>query len=540
MKATLVLKFTLLLFFVSVIHPTQSHAVSNKVRIDGELEIFIEDYKDGTHKTRKYLKKDKKRVELKGNIPEKLKTGDKISVKGSFKNENTNNVEMLVEDGSTQVFAIAATTPTTGDQKTAVFLVNWSDDQSQPFTAAQVSDLVFSTMNNYYKEASFQKTSVSGNVFGYFTVKQSTATCDAYAMASEVESLATNSGVNLANYPRKIYFFPRSTGCGWSGLGNVGGTTTRSWVNGSLNMLVVGHEFGHNLGLHHAKALNCDISALGNTCTTLQYGDAADLMGNIRAGHFNPFYKEQLGWLASTQLITASTSGRYHLEPYSSNTLGPKAIRIPRGNNQWYYLEYRQPIGFDSVLNLGTQTKGLMIRSAVTATPTSSLLLDMTPQTSTNTTTELADGALIVGATYYDATANLSITLVSADASSAVIDISLGGQVVAPEPTPAPEPAPAPAPSDALAPVVSIASPSVGVIVAARTTITIESSATDNVAVTRIDTYVNGSLTCSSSASSQSCRWKVPGGKNKTFNIEVRAFDAAGNMGNKFTSAVSK
>jgi hypothetical protein len=120
----------------------------------------------------------------------------------------------------------------------------------------------------------------------------------------------------------------------WSGLGNVGGSNTRAWANGSFVPLTVGHELGHNYGLHHAHAYDCDIAPLGNTCTSLPYGDAADIMGNNKAGHFNPFEKEMLGWLndgVSPPIHVATTSGRYAIEPYSSSSVGAKAIKIPRG-----------------------------------------------------------------------------------------------------------------------------------------------------------------------------------------------------------------
>jgi hypothetical protein len=216
----------------------------------------------------------------------------------------------------------------------------------------------------------------------------------------------------------------------------VGGSTTRAWSNGYYSSIVIGHEFGHNFGLHHAQALNCDTGVTTGSCTTLTYGDTADMMGNYRAAHFSPFAKERLGWLndgVSPPILTASSNGRYAIEPYSGPGVGPKAIKIPRGTDGsgrklWYYVEYRQPVGVDTVLaNTGNLTKGVVVRLATEGDAASSRQLDMTPGTSTNNYAELADGALAVGQTYSDGAAGLSISLVAADTAGATVDVSFGG-----------------------------------------------------------------------------------------------------------------
>ena len=74
-----------------------------------------------------------------------------------------------------------------------------------------------------------------------------------------------------------------------AGLGNVGCSSTKAWVNGSFGLIVTAPELGHNLGLHHAQALDCASAPMTGTCTTLTYGDTADMMGNYRTAHFNPF-----------------------------------------------------------------------------------------------------------------------------------------------------------------------------------------------------------------------------------------------------------
>ncbi len=401
--------------------------------VEGELEVLIEDHPDGREVIRHFVRTASGRTELRytRGKPAHLVGGGKVRVRGR---RDAGNV--LALDGA-QDMQVLSTAPsaTFGQQDTLVMLVNFQDDTSQAQTPASVESLVFGSINTHFQESSFGQAWLAGHVRGWYTLPMSKGTCDAYGLADLADSAAKSDGVNLSAYRRKVYIFPRNA-CGWAGLGNVGGTTTRAWSNGYYSSLVIGHELGHNFGLHHAQALNCDTGATTGSCTTLTYGDTADMMGNYRAAHFSPFAKERLGWLndgTSPPILTATANGRYRIEPYSGASVGAKAVKIPRGTDGsgrrlWYYVEYRQPLGADSVLaNTGNLTKGVVVRMATEGDATSSRQLDMTPGTSTNTYTELADGALGVGLTFSDGVAGVSISLAAADTAGATIDVSFGG-----------------------------------------------------------------------------------------------------------------
>lgn len=414
-----------------------AHA-AKPVALEGELDVLVEDYADGHSVTRHFLKTDHGRVELRfSRKPTTLPSGTRVRVRGQAQGD------VLALDGAEvgSIESLVTVLPNTmGEQKVAVILVNFQDDTTQPKPAAEVSSLVLGTIGNHYRESSFGQTWFTGQVFGYYTIAMSKTVCDPYTLASLADQAAANAGANLTGYNRRVYMFPR-TACTWAGLGNVGGSNTKAWSNGSFATLTVGHEIGHNFGLHHAHAYDCDTSPMGNTCTSLPYGDGADMMGNNKAGHFSPFAKEMLGWLndgVSPPIHTASTSGRYSIEPYSSSSVGPKAIKIPRGTDasgrpMFYYVEYRQPIGADATLGTtGNLTKGVIVRIATEGDSESSYQLDMTPGTSTSTYTELGDGALPVGQSYTDATAKVTITLASADTNGATVDVTLSGTAPAP------------------------------------------------------------------------------------------------------------
>lgn len=82
---------------------------------------------------------------------------------------------------------------------------------------------------------------------------------------------------------------------------------------------------------------------------------------------------------------------------------------------------------------------------------------------------------------------------------------------------------------DTIPPTVSINSPANGSTVPRKSTVTIAASASDNVGVARVEFLVNGALQCSDATSPYNCNWRVPAAPNKTFQIQARAFDAAGN-----------
>ena len=82
---------------------------------------------------------------------------------------------------------------------------------------------------------------------------------------------------------------------------------------------------------------------------------------------------------------------------------------------------------------------------------------------------------------------------------------------------------------DNIPPTVSIASPLNGSIVARKAIITIAATASDNVGVARVEFLVNGALQCSDVSAPYSCNWRVPSPPNKTYQIQARAFDGAGN-----------
>ena len=87
------------------------------------------------------------------------------------------------------------------------------------------------------------------------------------------------------------------------------------------------------------------------------------------------------------------------------------------------------------------------------------------------------------------------------------------------------------APADTTAPAVNLTAPLNGASVKPKSVVTLTATASDNIGVTTVEFYVNGALQGTDPSSPYSATWKVPGAKNRTYTIQDKAYDAAGNVG---------
>ena len=398
----------------STLPPQAAPAAQAKhVELDGELEVQVEDSVKGSRLLH-FLKTGNQRlkVEFGSNPPGQLLSGSKVHVDGDL----LDNTLMLGSGGSVQVLALP-TTNTFGPQRTLVLLVNFTDNQSTPYDWTAASQTTFQTTSDFYMENSYGQTSLTGDVFGWYTIPMSSATCDTTQIATLAEQAATAQGVNVGSYPRRIYAFPLNA-CGWWGLGTVGGNPAQAWINGTYSLKVVAHEWGHGLGLYHSHSQPCDPTG----CSVVEYGDDHDVMGNPSADDLTAFQKERLGWLnygSSPAIATVTASGSYTIDPYETMSAGPKALKILKstdssGYRTWYYVEARTATGFDSDM-----PPGVIVHTGYEADGNTSYEFDVTPETST------ATWLLAPGQSYTDPTTNMTISTVSADSTGAVVTVNV-------------------------------------------------------------------------------------------------------------------
>ena len=430
------------------------YLVEVQTELVGELQVYHVDSETPENNRFHYFLTDAfgDRIELFfSGEPTNLQSGTPIRGRGALMNaaqagpfgqpdgqlavSNWEEDTLLLEDGGNggATTAAAAAPPilenTFGEQRSLVILVNFQDDPQEPWTPETVQQHVFTDASDYFYEVSFQQTWLSGDVTDWVTIPLDTSVCDITSLAELADAAAEADQHDLSLYSRFLYFFPELP-CGWSGAASIGGTPSKTWINGVMDLRVTGHEIGHNLGLYHASGLECGEAVLSDDCINREYADPLDIMGQ-RVSHFNPFHKERLGWLTANDITTVVDGGSYSLTPYETTPDGTnRALKIQRsvdaatGARSWYYLEFRQPIGVDSwFLGNSNFDSGIIVRLGNESDPGSSDFLDMTPNS--QSTKDWFDGALEAGQSYSDADAGITIATDWVDPAGASVSVTL-------------------------------------------------------------------------------------------------------------------
>jgi hypothetical protein len=268
--------------------------------------------------------------------------------------------------------AILISTPVhaavTGALKTAVIVFSTpSQPNWTPPTADYVNQRVFSddplSLNGYIKENSNGNASVIGAVFG---PHQFAADLDCHRMNNlldHINAINARVGVQVAQYDYFIYLNPCSRGSLVAGFA----FGRSAWMRDLGG--VMKHEFGHQMGLPHAHALQCAIKknpkkkkltpvpitekALNDpNCHHVDYGDPYSTMG-WGGGVLNGFERQVLGWMnyLGTPLVQdVQFSGKYTIAPLTKVDDSVKALEIayPIGSNSnqaVLFIEFRQPVG---------------------------------------------------------------------------------------------------------------------------------------------------------------------------------------------------
>lgn len=309
---------------------------------------------------------------------------------------------------STKVLALVYST---GEQKVAVLLVNFTDDLRQPFSTADIRSVIFGTVNDFYKEVSFGQTWLAGEAYGWLTLPGS-AKNDRNAIASEAASAAAAAGIDLSVYNRHVFIFPTQS-FPWGGWAIIGGSSSKAWINGDPSLRIVAHELGHNLGLSHANALVFPGTSFDSQTSGTNYdqADRYDTMGKFGVFHFNARNKERLGWMTVQQV---TQSGTYEIFPIELPGSQNKGLKFQTPSGRLYYVEYRQNFGFDQFYHPNV-TNGVLIH--LYQTP--SVILDMTPET-----VSLDDPALGLGRSYTDPD-GITISVIKKTAGSILVNIQM-------------------------------------------------------------------------------------------------------------------
>ncbi len=153
------------------------------------------------------------------------------------------------------------------------------------------------------------------------------------------------------------------------------------------------------------------------------------------------FRRRRLGWLnygVSPPITAVSTDGTYTIGTYESIGPGPKALKILKssdpttGQRTWYYVESRQAIGFDGFLANNTEAlTGVLVRTGSESGGNSSYLLDMNPASDSLIWDWLGNAPLVVGQTFVDHDALMSLTTAWVSGTQAAVTVRFELKVVA-------------------------------------------------------------------------------------------------------------
>ncbi len=346
-----------------------------------------------------------------------------------------------------------ASGPTFGVRKTIVILFNFTGFPDQPLSLAQAKGLVFTdtnSVNSYYKEVSYNRLSLrgknlpDGDVFGYYQLPTPTGTdCNFLQWAQDAKHLAEATGVDTTGYDQFIYLFTRPSQCPtMAGAADAIGGSNAYYVMSTAQVLPVGglaHEVGHNLGLYHANRYDCVDSnnnpvAVSSNCTSVEYGDLYSIMGptNEHNYYVSGYARGFLGWLMPADTYTLYGSEVVTVNPIENLTSNLKVLRIPRTRDaqgnvlDYYYVEYKQPFGFDDFTASDTVANGVQIRVGKDYFTGGSNTWVMNTRAETGYTPTF-DTPLLEGFSFNDTTNGIKITTRSVSSSAVVLCIEING-----------------------------------------------------------------------------------------------------------------
>lgn len=344
--------------------------VEQKIELEGELHVVHADFfKEGKSDYRYQIKSGNKKYDLhfaKGQyFP--IESGTKIKLKGlALDNEVLVNGSVPIEkggdDGGVNLISQPGNPPVVGTQRTIAIRVRF---QNTPSPLADYTDdelnRFLDQLRHHTQENSYNIADVSPDVYpGVIVLSRDEECASIPGVIAGMTLWEANTKVLLSNYDRVIIYSTQYLDCEYSGITEIGKRdwTTQSGtyklsvafipIHSPNTYMTTVHEFGHMLGLDHAQSLECDtfVADRFSDCLRREYGESQSAMGSARAGHFDAVHKESIGWLDDSNIKKIDRDGDYLIRPIEQN-LGTRAIKVPRGNDEYIYIEYRARYGED-------------------------------------------------------------------------------------------------------------------------------------------------------------------------------------------------
>ncbi len=420
----------------------------------GPVDLVVEDdFEHHTTRTHTSLSSGGETLQLHFAAPPPKMTSETIVTVDALRLGNS----LAVSQTTASASATALGCSTTGLQRIAVLLVNLPSSKiPASVNAASITAVVNSatghSVDSYYREASNGLASATADVFGPFSLSVDYNSSQ-YTQVRNAAIAAAASTVTFTNYNHVAIVLPPGFPTG-GGLGTIGCTTLNAGTSGTfragsiwirsdffatndLGLCGLSHEGGHNLGLDHASSESfgsLPLGALTDTPTHDEYGDRFSMMGlcftqgsTTLLGHFAAAQKITLGWLGSANYQGVTANGFFTLKPLESGGSGLQALRIQRAPNQWLWLEYRQPIGYDATFGSSGFSNQIYSGATVHFEDTDPTYTGFTRLLNFSAATRPSDfvqPALAANSTWTDPYTDLSITLGSATASGLNVSVN--------------------------------------------------------------------------------------------------------------------
>jgi len=260
---------------------------------------------------------------------------------------------------------------TKGEQSVIVILAEFTDLRHRT-SRERIYDLVLVQMNNYFQEASYGLTWITGDVTErWYTLPRlfsayGDLTWSSYGtlnfwkncqnlMRDAIE--AADQEVDFRKYIQVLIVIPEPTirivnrgGDRWNIPTNDGVTVNRVTLQTETSSLgIFAHEMGHSLGLSDLYVH--DLAAKGDSSAI--YVGKWDLMSMSSVqGGFCAYHKISLGWILPNQVnvIKTGQAKTATVDPLEVANQSTYAVKIVVSQFVYYLVEVRQRIGLDSVL----------------------------------------------------------------------------------------------------------------------------------------------------------------------------------------------
>ncbi|HEF5872901.1 TPA: RICIN domain-containing protein [Burkholderia cenocepacia] len=319
----------------------------------------------------------------------------------------------------------------------ALLITGYFTGQAAANPAEPIRNAVFgdgtgsSSFADYLKQASHGNYALDGTVLTDVYLGDVPAGCRTADIRAQAKAAALARGVDASKFNLLLIDFPSVSACKFAGVAGSPG----NWIlsNGSgKGYWMWTHEFGHSIGADHPDSLrNCPVKdgavTVGPDCVTGGIDDPTDTVGGGGRRMYPVNYQLFTGWLSEDDVPAIVKPGTYRLAPLWSTLPGKQGYRLPRGDGTALILEFRRPQGkpgsYEDWPDTSPFVNGVTVRITRYLSNASirNTLIDATPGSAAG----MKDAPLMPGKSLVDTVSGRRITVLSADASGAVVRVEL-------------------------------------------------------------------------------------------------------------------